>query len=235
MNFCILLSGGTGKRMHLNIPKQYISINNRPIIIHTLQTIDENDNIDSVVIVADPEYHNQIRKWIQNFHITKKCLFVSNGDSRQESILSGLEKCFEMSSNEDDIVVIHDAVRPFVSNELINKCISALDGNDGVLPVVPVKDTLYYSATGKQIDGLLDRDKIYAGQAPEVFCLNSYYNINKRLSKQELENIKGSTEIAYKHNLKIKIVVGEETNFKITTTSDLERYKGIVENEGICS
>lgn len=231
MNFCILLSGGVGKRMHLDEPKQYYCVNNRPILIHTLQSVEKCNNINCIVVVAHPNYHDKICRWVSEYKIKKSIYLTQHGDSRQESILHGLEKCIELSENDKDIVVIHDAVRPFISVDLIDKCISALDYYDGVLPVIPVKDTLYYSDNGSSIAGLLERDKIYAGQAPEAFRLYQYYLINKGLSKKELADIKGTTEIAYKNKFHIAVVPGEESNFKITTMEDLDRYREAVNKQ----
>ena len=103
---------------------------------------------------------------------------------------------------------------------------------DGVMPVIPVKDTIYLSKGGEQIDGLLNRDELFAGQAPEAFNLKRYLEINRGLSKEELASVRGSSEIAYKNGFSIGLIAGDEDNFKITTPNDLERFKLIV--GGIC-
>lgn len=225
MNFCVVLSGGVGNRMSSDIPKQYMTVNGRPILIHTIQSIQQCSNVNKIIIVAHPDYHTHITNWIKEFQIQTEVYLTENGDSRQESILQGLKKCMQISKNEKDVVIIHDAVRPFISVELIDRCLDALTDHDGALPVIPVKDTLYYSENGNQITDLLNRDKIYAGQAPEAFLLQKYYRINENLTKSELECIRGTTEIAFRHNFDIALVAGEEANFKITTPEDFELYK----------
>ena len=127
--------------------------------------------------------------------------------------------------------MIHDAARPLLSQKLIADCEGAIRGHDGVLPVLPMKDTVYYSKDGRQITSLLDRQAVFAGQAPELFRLGTYYQANERLLPEEILRINGSTEPAVLAGMQIAMVPGDERNFKITTPADLERFRQIVENE----
>ena len=127
--------------------------------------------------------------------------------------------------------MIHDAARPLLSQKLIADCAEAIEGHDGVLPVLPMKDTVYYSKDGRQITSLLDRQAVFAGQAPELFRLGTYYQANERLLPEEILRINGSTEPAVLAGMQIAMVPGDERNFKITTLADLERFRQIMENE----
>ena len=129
---------------------------------------------------------------------------------------------------EDDVIIIHDAARPLVSEALIRRCIDGCKEADGVLPVLPVKDTLYMSKDGESISSLLKRSEIVAGQAPEAFRFGKYLAVHDRMSKDEILQISGSTEIAYKAGLNVRLVQGEERNFKITTAEDLDNFKHIL-------
>lgn len=231
MNYAIILSGGIGTRMNSNgLPKQYMEVNKKPIIVYTLEKFESAECVDKIIIVADKIWHGCIKTWISDYKITKFKSFCLPGKSRQGSILSGLEKCVE-SSSPDDGVIIHDAVRPLVSDKLISKCIAQLNLHEGCMPVIPVSDTIYFSKQGVKIDSLLERDKLFAGQAPEAFNLLKYYQINKELSADELDKIKGTTEIAYLKGLDIVMTDGEFLNFKITTPEDLKRFEAIVGKE----
>ena len=105
----------------------------------------------------------------------------------------------------------------------------ALDENDAVMPVLHVNDTVYVSDDGTHVSGLLDRDKLYAGQAPEAFKLKKYYELNNALTADALDSIRGSSELAFKSGLAVKLIDGDLRNFKITTVADLERFKQILE------
>ena len=141
------------------------------------------------------------------------------------------ELLHRQNAEEDDLVLIHDAARPLLSQKLIADCEEAIRGHDGVLPVLPMKDTVYYSKDGRQITSLLDRQAVFAGQAPELFRLGTYYQANERLLPEEILRINGSTEPAVLAGMQIAMVPGDERNFKITTPADLERFRQIVENE----
>ena len=126
-------------------------------------------------------------------------------------------------------MLIHDAARPVISEALITRCLSAAAGHDGVMPVLPMKDTVYYSTDGVKVKSLLNRNEIYAGQAPELFRLGTYYEANKKLLPDQILRINGSTEPAIIAGLDIVMIPGEESNFKITTKSDLERFRKMIE------
>lgn len=231
MNFAIILSGGVGTRMRTDgFPKQYLEIFNKPILAYTLETFDSNDLVDKIIIVADPVWQSKIREWLKHYNVKKFEAFAEPGKSRQGSILNGLKECIKYNKNQTDNVIIHDAVRPLVSSTLIQNCFNQLDKYDGCMPVLPVVDTIYYSENGVTISNLLDRNCLYSGQSPEAFNLQKYYDINKDLSAEELDAIKGTTEIAYKNNLNICLIKGDTFNYKLTTPTDLNRFKNDIGN-----
>ncbi len=127
-----------------------------------------------------------------------------------------------------DGVIIHDAARPFVTVEDIDECLSALDEHDGAMPVLPMKDTVYFSRSGKKVDELLNRNCIYAGQAPEAFRFDKYLKANQELLPDKILLIKGSTEPAIMAGMDVAMIPGDQRNFKVTTDEDLQRAKEIL-------
>ncbi|MBQ9277255.1 MAG: 2-C-methyl-D-erythritol 4-phosphate cytidylyltransferase [Lachnospiraceae bacterium] len=234
MNIALVLSGGTGTRLGSDIPKQYIKVNNKMIISYCLETLINNDNIDYIQIVADKAWHGEIEQELAN---SKFKGFSNPGANRQLSIYNGLTDISKYA-DDDSYVLIHDAARPLLKDELINTCLKSVKGDknnmpmedgashiyDGVLPVLPMKDTVYMSEDGKSISSLLDRSKIYAGQAPELFHLGKYYEANKALLPDKIFAINGSTEPAIMAGMNIAMIPGDEGNFKITTKADLDRF-----------
>lgn len=232
MNYAIILSGGIGTRMRSDgFPKQYIEVKNKPVIVYTLLKFQENKTVDEIVIVAAKEWQNELSEWLVEFKINKFFAFALPGESRQESILNGLEVCNQNKIDENDKVIIHDGVRPLLSDNLITKCFEEINEHDGCMPVLPVNDTVYQSQNGKTISNLLDRNTLFAGQAPEAFKLKKYFEINKNTEKEILEKTKGSSEIAYNNDFDISLIPGEDTNFKLTTPADLQRFKAILDGE----
>ena len=160
--------------------------------------------------------------------ITKPVIFSQPGEIRQLTIFNALQMLQQKGLADDAVVVIHDAARPLVSKELIGRCIEGCADADGTMPCVPVKDTLYQSKDHQTIDSLLKRSEIVAGQAPEAFRFGKYFDIHNRMSYEDILQVSGSTEIAYKMGLNVRLVKGEEINFKITTQEDLENFKHIL-------
>lgn len=225
MRIALILSGGIGTRLGYNIPKQYIPVGGRMVITHCLRIFGDHSQIDAIWIVADERWHEEIYKQMPETVIEKFKGYVAPGANRQRSILNGLEAVISSTSDSDsDIVIVHDAVRPLVSESLISACVEACSRHDGVLPVLPMKDTVYWGE-GEHITSLLSRDKIYSGQAPEAFRLRKYYEANRKLIMDGIDRINGSTEPAVMAGMDIVMIPGDEDNFKITTPADLERFK----------
>lgn len=250
MNIAVILSGGSGSRMKTGTkPKQYLEVGGKPIICYCLETFQRHNKIDAIVIVAEEQYQEMLDEWMEKEQISKFADYAPAGKTRQHSIYAGIAVAREVvewyevpdeiggyirvgvqEETEDfkDIVIIHDAARPCVSEQMITDCIEGAMECDGAMPVITVKDTVYQSTDGKTISGLLNRDELFAGQAPEAFKLDPYLAIHDAMSDEEMENVRGSSEIAYKCGMKIKLVKGEEANFKITTKEDLEKFKLLV-------
>ena len=231
MNIALILSGGSGKRLDSNLPKQYIEVCGRPVFSYCLERMSAHEGIHAVQIAADPFWQKEIEEWIQRMGVGGKFRgFSEPGITRQMSILHGLEDIRKYAC-ESDCVLIHDAVRPFLSEGQITACLDAAGRHDGAVPVLPMKDTVYRSRDRKRITDLLARDEIYAGQTPEAFRLGPYYEANRQLLPERILRINGSTEPAVLAGMDIAVIPGDEDNFKITTKADLERFQRIEEEK----
>lgn len=240
MNIALILSGGSGTRVGSSIPKQYIEVAGKPIITYCVKTLSAHEAVDFLWIVAEKEWQDKIIFWLKQFGLGNKVRgFSLPGENRQLSILNALEDIAQFARKED-YVLIHDAARPCLSEQMITDCFKAIEGHDGVLPVLPMKDTVYLSEDGKRITSLLDRSRIFAGQAPEVFILGKYLDANRRLFTEEYEMadgtrqktilvVNGSTEPAVLAGMDVVMILGEEGNFKVTTKGDLERFRRLME------
>ena len=226
MNTALILSGGVGSRLGVDIPKQYIKVGNRMILSYCVERLSLHPQIDAIQIVAQESWHEPIADELKTYDVNKKFKgFSGPGENRQLSIYNGLRDILTYASGTDDTVLIHDGARPCLSETLITACIEALNGHDGVLPVLPMKDTVYVSSDGRRVSSLLNRGEIFAGQAPEVFVLGKYYEANERLFPQKILQVNGSTEPAVLAGMDIAMIPGDEGNYKITTKADLERFR----------
>ena len=239
----LILSGGTGNRLGSDIPKQYIEVNGREVISYPIETLSMSDRIDAIWVVAAEEWQEHILNCMDRFDACGKFKdFSVPGENRQLSIWNGIRDISSWAldlgtASINDLVFVHDAVRPLLTMDHIRDYVDAARGHDGVLPVLPMKDTVYLSSNGFSVSGLLNRSQIYAGQAPEVFRLDKYIEANERLIRyegdsiardSEILRINGSTEPAIRAGMDIVMVAGDEGNFKITTSEDLERFQMII-------
>lgn len=218
-NHVLILSGGSGSRAGSEIPKQYISAGGRMMISRCIDTLKACPLIDGIFVVAEAVQRDAISAESPGIRG-----FADPGENRQLSILNGLLLMKECCC-ADDIVLIQDAARPFTPLTLINSCISACREHDGAMPVIPMKDTVYLSEDGKTVSSLTDREKLFAGQAPEAFVFGKYLDACMALLPDKILSIKGSTEAAVIAGMDIAMIPGDETNFKVTTAEDLKRYE----------
>lgn len=223
MNYALILAGGVGNRMQMDIPKQYMKILGKPVLVYTLERFEDCDLIDEIVLVANENWHEKIRHWVQKYHITKFRGFALPGDSRQESVFSGLDLCMSLSHNEEDVVIVHESARPLLSEDLLQDIILNLKGHDACIPVLPMKDAVIFSQTGSTIDNLIDRNKLFCGQAPECFYLHRYWQINQNTPRQTLRSIRADHELCFSQGWDVCCIPGEEYNFKLTTPEDVNR------------
>lgn len=232
MTVALILSGGSGVRLGADIPKQYIEVNDRPVISYCIERLSCHEEIHAIQIVAAQEWQEQIKGWLEKYDVCGKFRgFSLPGENRQLSIWHGLED-IKKYAEDSDIVLIHDAARPLLSEQMIRDCVNAMEGHDGVMPVLPMKDTVYQSIDGKTVSALLERTEIYAGQAPEAFRIGLYYEANKKLFPDSIRDINGSTEPAVMAGMNIAMIPGDEGNIKITTPNDLERFRRLAAAEG---
>lgn len=229
MTTALILSGGTGTRLGADVPKQYIEVNNRAIITYCFETLAVSRYIDEIWIVADEHWQGYIRQSVQAYDTGNKLKgFSRPGANRQLSIFNGLsdirERMDSLGVVEKGNILVHDAARPLLSDELIGRCVDGAKEHDGAMLVLPMKDTVYLSEDGTGVSELLDRSRIFAGQAPEVFNIDKYYEANVRLLPDKILKINGSTEPAVMAGMDIAMVPGDENNYKITTPADLKRF-----------
>lgn len=236
MNIAIILAGGTGTRVGGDIPKQFLMLSGQMMIMHSMKAFADSEYVNNIQIVADGSFREMIEDAMfetEDNPVGEKFLgFSDPGENRQMSIYNALKDIGAiLGESSIDGVIIHDAARPFVTVETVNECLLALDEHDGAMPVLPMNDTVYFSRSGQQVDELLNRNNIYAGQAPEAFLYSKYLKANADLLPDKILLIKGSTEPAVMAGMDVAMIPGDQRNFKVTTSEDLDRARQIVEYE----
>lgn len=216
--------------MGLEVPKQYIRVNGKPIILYSYLKFSECTRINSITFVVSPKWEGFVKEAIGDYPFKGPVFFANAGVSRQHSVLNGLRAIRDFA-NDQDVVFIHDAVRPLFPISIVEDAIRACKDYDGALPVISVKDATYHSSDGEKLSSILPRDELFSGQSPECFNYGRILNAHALFSNDEISAIRGSTELAYKAGLSIRFIPGSEQNFKITTIEDLYLYKQLVHDE----
>ena len=209
MNIVIILSGGTGTRLGGDIPKQYIEIDGKPVIGYCLDTFFAHPLVEAVQIVAHAAWREYILNYIRKTEKRTGKSKVENSD-KIESEVPAKWKGFSAPGQNRQLSIYH----------ALQDCMGYASPDDYAM-----KDTVYLSKDGKRISSLLNREQIFAGQAPETFHLGRYYEANRGLLPDRIKKINGSTEPAILAGLDVAMTEGDEGNFKITTKADLERFR----------
>ena len=216
----LIFAGGTGQRMGSEIPKQFLKISGREIIIHTLELFELNDNIDEIYVACIEEWIPYLKRLLKMYDIDKVVKVFPGGTTGQDSIFIGLSEV--KKENDNAIVLIHDGVRPLVSKETIDNCIESVEANGSAITVTECFETPIMSTNGNTVEAMPERKTMYTAQAPQGFYLNDIYNchIEERKVNPNYEGIVDSCGLMFKHGFKCQMVKGNRGNIKVTTPED---------------
>ena len=227
-----ILAGGNGSRMgNINMPKQFLSLNNRPIIIHTIEKFLLNDRFDKIIIVSRKDWVNHTKDIIKKYiGETDRVVVVSGGDDRNESIMSGVRYIDEhFGINDDDIIVTHDSVRPFLTHRIIDENINAALEYSAVDTVIEAIDTIIRSEDQEVITEIPVRDTMFQGQTPQSFNIKKLVELYQSLDEAEKSILTDACKIFALKGEKVKLVRGEVFNIKLTTPYDLKVANAIIQ------
>ena len=225
--FAIIPSGGVGKRINSSLPKQYVKVKGKELIAYTLEIFQECSLIDKIIIAAQPEYNPLLEEIKDKYKISKLYKIVEGGKERQDSVFNALQAT---NAEDDDVIVVHDAARPLLSNNILQKSITEAKTFDSVIVAIKATDTL---VSGKEfVQDYLDRNITYHVQTPQI---SKYKILFDAMNFARTNNFIGTDEsiLLHKASNKIKIVEGSSLNFKVTTQSDLDLFTIISDIETI--
>ena len=214
----IIPAAGKGKRLSGGQSKQLLELDGKPILLHTVEHFQSSSEIDLIVVTADSENIEKIKNLIQMHSLSKVKHVVLGGAERQDSVFEGLRV---LQSEEVDLVIVHDAVRPFVTQKQIHSVLRAASEVGAAIVAVPPKDTIKISQGNSYVQTTLPRENLWIVQTPQAFQFPLLYNSHE---KAHLDGYRGTDDasIVEWFGGKVQIVEGSYDNIKITTPSDLE-------------
>ena len=226
-----ILAGGSGTRMgNTEMPKQFLMLGDRPIIIHTIEQFLINESFSKIIVCCPKEWISHAEDLLEKYNIdTDRVDITAGGSTRNETIINGCKLIEEKYGLTDkDIIVTHDAVRPFVNQRILDDNIKLAKKFDAVDTVVPAIDTIVYSKDGKLITEIPDRKECYQGQTPQTFNIKKLMELFESLTKKEKEILTDGCKIFSLKGENVGLVDGEIYNIKLTTLYDLKIARAII-------
>lgn len=229
MNIAVIFAGGTGRRMHTTSrPKQFLEYQGKPIIIYTLELFDNHPQIDAISVVCVEDWIPFLEKMLKKFEINKVCKIVPGGETGQDSIYNGLVAASEISKSNDDIVLIHDGVRPLITEQTITDNIKKVKEVGSCITCIPATETFIVD----QPDGSLEiptRANSLIARAPQSFYLKDILAAHEQARNEGRHDFIDSCTMMHHYGHQLGKVIGPMENIKITTPTDYFVFKAMVE------
>lgn len=229
-NIAVVFAGGVGRRMNNNaVPKQFLTLHGKEIIIHTIEKFEKNENIDAIVVVCVSPWIDFFNSLLIKYNIHKVVAVVPNGNSGQESIYNGIAKAGELFG-EDNIVLVHDGVRPLIDDDLINKNIESVRKYGTAISCSKVNETVILR-NDDVINDVVDRDKSWMAKAPQSFILGDLLKCHNDARGKGKNDYIDSATLMRAYGYTLNIVECSNDNIKITTPTDYYIFRAIFEKE----
>ena len=225
MNSVIIVAAGTGSRMNMEINKQFIKIQGKEVLVHTIEKFYKNNEIDEIIVVTKKEEIDYVQENLIDKNKFKNIKVISGGKERQDSVYNGI---LELDKN-CNIVLVHDGARPFITNEIISNSIREANLNDAVVVGVPVKDTIKIVDDRSEVKDTPKRDLLWAVQTPQVFKYDLLLKAYKKAFEDDFYGTDDSM-LVERLGYKVKMINGSYNNIKITTKEDLNIGKQILKS-----
>ena len=224
MNIALIIAGGTGQRMHQNIPKQFISIEDKPIIVYTLEAFQKNPEVDQIAVVCVEGWHDVLKAYAKQFGITKLSVVANGGETGQQSIYNGLKALSDIAS-KDDIILVHDAIRPLVTQEIITDCILKAKQHGNAVSVIPCQEAMMVSRDDDSADRSYPRSELKRTQTPQAMRYGLFMEMHKKALEMGITSSVATCTLIIETGGIVYYSLGSEKNIKLTTPEDLEIFK----------
>ena len=229
MNYALIIAGGSGNRMGQDIPKQFMHVDNCPIIVHTLRCFQSHPDIHGIAVVCLKGWETVLQSYANQFLIDKLKWIFPGGGTGMESIHNGIYGLKEAGCDDDDLVLIHDAVRPLLGQDIISSNIATCKAYGYAITGIQCREAILESDDGFSSCNSIPRDKLIRTQTPQTFRLKNIIDIHEEAKIKGITNsVSSATLVAEVGGKIMHIVPGSEKNVKVTTVEDLEIIKALM-------
>ena len=221
----MLFAGGSGTRMKSqDIPKQFLEVEGKSIIIRTTEHFEKHPEVDKIVIVCKADWIDELNRQLEQYKMQKVVAVIAGGNTGYESIHNGVMEVSKFSKPED-LILICDGVRPMLSHELISNCINLTKEYGTAVPVTPSIDSLLFSENGKTCGKSYQRSSMFITQAPQGYTMERILWAHQEAEKRGITNPVSSSELFIELGEEVRLFIGERNNIKVTTPEDLETLR----------
>lgn len=228
MVVALLTAAGTGTRMGQDIPKQFMHVDNKPIIIHTMEAFQQHPGVDAIMVVTLPAWIEVVRAYANQFNITKLKWVTAGGSTGQESISNGLNE-LKSELSDDDVVMIHDGNRCMVSSEIISDSLATFRAHGSAVAAIPCVEAVFRSAdNGFSSTVSIPREQLYRTQTPHTYTLGKLLWAHEEAGKRGMTNTAASCTLMQALGETVYFSKGSEENLKITTVDDMMIFKALL-------
>jgi len=232
MNIALLTAAGMGTRMRLDIPKQFLHISGKPVILYTMEAFQRHPQIDAIIVVTLEAWADNIRAYAKDYGITKLKWIVKGGNSGQESIKKGLEE-LKKHCELSDVVMVHDGNRPFVSDELISDSLAIYKQYGSAVAAIPCVEAIFRSVDGRNSTDSIPREQLFRTQTPHTYTLEKMLWAHEQAEMLQIENTAATCVLMQQLGEEIHFSKGSEKNVKLTTQDDIEIFKAMIKVNGL--
>lgn len=227
MNIALIIAGGSGQRMGQDIPKQFLTVNEKPVIVYTLEAFQKHAEVDVIAVVCIKGWEHVLWAYAKQFNITKLKYVINGGDCGQSSIRNGV---YELKNyySDSDIVLIHDAIRPMVSQEIISDCIVKAMQYGSAITAIPCAEAMLETDDKVCAEKSYPRDNLKRTQTPQAFPLGRICDIHKRALEVGITDSVASCTLMIEMGEKVYFSTGSEKNIKLTTVEDIDIFKALL-------
>lgn len=231
MNVALIFAGGVGSRMNAKSkPKQFLELNGKPIIIHTIEHFENHPEIDGICVVCLEEWISHLKGLLEKFVIKKAKWIVPGGKTGQDSIFNGLSELHEECKNsENTVVLIHDGVRPLINEALIHQNIESVRERGSAITVSPAIETIVSMDEREKIQSITDRKRCFLARAPQSFYLEDIYAAHLKMQREGVHDMIDSASLMKSCGHELFSVEGPVENIKITTPMDFYLFRALYE------
>ena len=227
MNIALIIAGGKGERVKQDIPKQFLHIENKPLIIYTLESFETHPAIDAILVVCLEGWIDILWAYAKQYGISKLQWIVQGGKTGHESIHNGIA-ALENHYTESDVILIHDANRGLVSHEIISSGLSVYSEHGNAVTVIPCTEVVFRSADGQTACEEVPRSVLFRTQTPQIFSLGKLCWAHGEAERRGIQSPLATCSLMQELGETIHFSYGSEKNIKITTIDDLDIFRALL-------